>query len=379
MGQQYEFSIIYCNDMHAHELKELTDMRVLVYGAGPVGLSTTLELASHGIRPELVEKRPGASEFSRAVGIIPLTIQNLRHEGVGEAILSEAVKWRKFAFYRGNRTLLDLDLSARISPKQCILGLPQDRTEGFIRDALAGLGISTKYGTEVVGVETIEDQARVSFADNRNEAYDWVVACDGVHSATREWLGIAYEGYDLEEEWSIADIDMSDDFDHERIRFWIQGDGGTIATCLPIEKHRARALSSTPDVLATIPVDLGVTNVRRAGTFRISVRQAPTYKVGRILFAGDAAHCHSPIGGRGMNLGIADAVAAARAIVEGTTETYSEERHAVGARVINSTEALRKRLASQQWLDRIFFDLALRAVQHAPFLHGALMKRIASL
>ncbi len=354
-------------------------MKILIIGAGPVGLATALELAHHGIKPELIEKRSGPSEFSRAVGIIPLTRYNLRHEGVGEAILKEAVSWQRFQFFRNEKVLMDLDMRGKVNPEEAVLGLPQDRTETLIREGLARLGVQTHYGTEAVKLETTEKRATVTFADGRTDTYDWVVACDGKHSTMREQLGIDYPGYDLDEDWSIADIDMDENFDCSLIRFWLQGEHGVSATCLPIERYRARALSSTPDALAAIPVDLGVVNVRRTGTFRISVRQAETYLRGRVLLAGDSAHCHSPIGGRGMNLGIDDAVAAAQAILNDTTESYTGERHAVGAKILKTTEKLRKRISSDKATDKAFVSLALGAVQNIEALHGGLIRKMSTL
>ena len=228
-------------------------------------------------------------------------------------------------------------------------------------------------------VEAAVDQAKVTFADGRIDTYDWVVACDGKHSSTREQLGIGYEGYDLSELWSIADIDLNEDFDCERIQYWIQGENGQIATCLPIERFRARAPSSTPNALAAIPLDLGVTNVRRAGTFEISVRQATSYTKGCILLAGDAAHCHSPVGGRGMNLGIGDAVAAAQAILNGTTESYGDKRHVAGATILKMTEATRSKFCLNRIIDRVRFNVMMRLGQNVSLLHPVFVRQLTRM
>ncbi len=354
-------------------------MKVLVIGAGPVGLAAALELAFHGLTPELVEKRQGPSEFSRAVGIIPITRYNLRHEGVGDAILREAVPWRKMQFHRGDKVLLDLDLSAKIAPADCILGLPQDRTEVLIRNALSKLGVTTHFGTEALSLSTDDEAATVTLSDGRSERYDWVIACDGKHSRMRQQLGIAYDGFDLDGTWSIADVDMGEGFDCEQVRFWIQGHDGVIATCLPIEQRRARVLSSTTDAIAAIPVDLGIQHIRRTGTFSISVRQAASYRKGRVLLAGDAAHCHSPIGGRGMNLGIDDAIAAVRAILDDTVEFYSDERWPVGAKVIKQTELARKTVSSDGLAERLAVSAMMSTMQHFHALHAPLIKRMGEL
>ena len=106
--------------------------------------------------------------------------------------------------------------------------------------------------------------------------------------------------------------------------------GLTAALQLAASGVDCRIVSSTPDALAALTEPMQIANARRTGTFTISIRQAVTYDKGRVLLAGDAAHCHSPVGGKGMNLEIADAVAAVTAIVDGTTSRYTEARHAHG-------------------------------------------------
>ena len=83
-------------------------------------------------------------------------------------------------------------------------------------------------------------------------------------------------------------------------------------------------------------------HVRRSGAFKIPIRQALEYKKGDVLLAGDAAHSQSPVGGRGMNLGIADAVELARGLINDDLDDYHRVRHQIGKDVIRLTERARK-------------------------------------
>jgi len=81
-------------------------MKVLVVGAGPTGLTAALELARNGVKPRIVERRTAPSELSRAVGIMPGTIEKLRPTGVGDSIVREAMPLRKIAMYRGGKAAI---------------------------------------------------------------------------------------------------------------------------------------------------------------------------------------------------------------------------------------------------------------------------------
>ncbi|MFA0813822.1 FAD-dependent oxidoreductase [Microbulbifer epialgicus] len=189
-------------------------------------------------------------------------------------------------------------------------------------------------------VASTTDKAEAHFSDGSNSEFDWIIAADGVGSTTRKQLHIDYPGADLPGKWSIADVDLIGDFDPEEITLDLYGRDNQFTLILPIEKHRARIASSTEDALATMRLPLNVEKVRRTATFQILIRQAETYRKNRILLAGDAAHCHSPVGGKGMNLGMADAIAAASSIVGGRVDQYSDLRRKAGALICSSSDLI---------------------------------------
>ena len=354
-------------------------MNILIIGAGPTGLSTALDLAQNGVVPEIVEKRTAPSELSRAVGIMPFARDHLRKSGVADAILEEGMPFRKWSVSQGSKILLELDLSKVVKPEECMIGLPQNRTEQLLVEAAKGLGVAVKYGTEVTKVETSDLAATVTFSGGSVKSYDWVIAADGKDSVVRTQLEIPYPGIDLPETWSIADVDVGEGYDPEQIKLWIQGKDGLFVLVLPIEHKRLRVVSSTPDCLEAMPAKLDIRNIRRTGTFNISVRQAATYNKGRVLLAGDAAHCHSPVGGRGMNLGIDDGFSISRAILNDRVADYTDARHRIGTTVLKKTESARRMVTSESFFKRWILSTAFCLVQHSKPLQRTLFRKLTKL
>lgn len=348
-------------------------MRVLIVGAGPTGLTAAVELARRGIIPEIVEKRKDASSLSRAVGILPVSLKLLEPAGVFGSLLEEGMKFRHVRIFDRTDRILDLPLDAAAGGA-FILGLPQDRTEHHLIQALSGLGVSIRYDTELTGLDQDADRVVARFADRPSQEFDHLVAADGAHSTVREVLGLEFPGHDLPETWSIADVDASG---------WPYNDAftlcrlprGEVAVVAPLEETRYRVISNTEDALITLPLPLSVTRVRREGQFRISVRQLLQYRIGRVFFAGDAAHCHSPVGGRGMNLGIADAACLAHCLATGELDRYGPERHGAGRATIKASERARKLITATNPLTRLGFRLAVALVRALPPLRRGLAQR----
>jgi len=357
-------------------------MNVLIVGAGPTGLTAALECKRQGITPDIVDAKDEPSPMSRAVGILPHSLDILDKTGVGERILEEGVQFKHVHIERDGVPLIDLDVSKILDEKNFLIGLPQDRTEALMSEKLHEMGVSVQYGRKVTDIETTNSVASVTFADGTRETYDWVIGADGVLSTVRKKLGIPYDGYELSEDWSIADVELNSGYDPTTIRAWLLKNNRTERDALvmvPIAENRVRLVSSTPDSLRAIPIELDVKSVRRSGTFKISVRQARQYVKGRVVLAGDAAHAHSPVGGRGMNLGIDDAEKAVDAILHGTLDTYERERKKKAQGIIDATERARKTLVSNNPLTYVLVRIATWCVQHVGFLQKKFARGVTRL
>jgi 2-polyprenyl-6-methoxyphenol hydroxylase-like FAD-dependent oxidoreductase len=128
--------------------------------------------------------------------------------------------------------------------------------------------------------------------------------------------------------------------------------------------------------LEQVPLPFNVTHVREKAEFHIAVRQVPRYSQGRVHLAGDAAHCHSPVGGRGMNLGIADACDFAGRAAAGTLDGYSTARHAEGAHVIRLSEAARKMLAADDRWRRGVVQTMVWTAGRVPAVERLLLRQL---
>lgn len=356
-------------------------MKVLIIGAGPTGLTAALQFVNKGIIPSIVEKRPNSSTLSRAVGIMPASLEKLG-KNIASRIQEESMPFMRINMHINKSKVLNLNFNGKVSESEVLSGLPQDRTEEIIKEELEKLGVGINYGTEVVDIKTDDNHAEVWFKnEEESRKYDWVIACDGINSVTRQKLGIEYQGFDLEEQWSIADVELEEDvFEYDANNVWMKiGKEYAAVVSLPIGKNRIRLISTSVDCLNTIPVDLKIKKINRQGNFTVSVRQVTDYKKGRVLLAGDSAHCHSPVGGKGMNLGIDDAYAAVRSILDGTTEEYSENRHKRGKKVIDESESLRKMIMSKSPVLKYVMKTIFSIVNMIPFLHNRAIKRVSRL
>ncbi|MHA3915868.1 FAD-dependent oxidoreductase [Halovulum sp. GXIMD14793] len=347
-------------------------MRVGVIGAGPTGLTAALELRRRGVDAQVFEQRATPSQLSRAVGIQPKSLGLLHPSGAAADILTEAIRFQGVVFHRGSRQLTRLPFPE--DDKATIYGLAQDRTEHHLAAALQRYGGHVRFGAAFEGLRQSDDSVTARI-DGQELTFDYLIGADGVRSTVRAALGLEYPGFDLPEKWSIADVD-SDDWPHPGWFCGYQLAGGNIAVVVPLEKARYRVIASQPDALAALPVPMLVRNIRRSGAFTISVRQVAQYRQGRVFLAGDAAHCHSPVGGRGMNLGIADATDLAARLVDGDLDGYHAARHPEGARVLRFSERGRKIIQSATPFARTATYTALRATSLFPPLGRAALRRL---
>lgn len=311
------------------------------------------ELALAGIDVAIVERRESQELVgSRAGGLHARTIEVLDQRGVVDRFLSEGQRMQVAGF-----AMIRLDISDFPTRHGYGLALSQNHIERILAAWVEELAVPFYRGREVTGFVEDESGVDVALSDGTAVRAQYLVGCDGGRSRVRKAAGIDFPGWDPSVSYLIAEAAMADEPawgvrpGEKGINALGKIDGGRVKAVL-IEPQVAQGDAPTLDdlraaLVAVWGTDFGVHDVTWLSRFTDAARQASSYRKGRVLLAGDAAHVHGPTGGQGLNIGVQDAVNLGwklAQVVNGTSpesllDTYHAERHPIAARVLENSLA----------------------------------------
>ncbi|MGW1617938.1 FAD-dependent monooxygenase [Streptomyces sp. NPDC002172] len=391
-----------------------TDYDVVVAGGGPVGLFLAGELRLGGAKVLVVERLAEVDETIKAGGINTAGAVSLYRRGLLPDLAAawERNRWRMRAFL-GDREqgagaadaprtppkfaghfagiMMRGDLFdgsdpafADIGPADGVgLGVPQVELERILGARAERLGVEVRRGVELTGFDADDEGVSVRLGSDHTVRTGWLVGCDGGRSTVRKLAGFDFPGTEPEITGYQAVVEMSGG---ERLGAgWNTTDVGTYVNgpfpgrILTVEFDGPPADRSAPVTAEELQAalrrvsgveEVTIHEVHSSTRFTDNARQASGYRKGRVLLAGDAAHVHSPFGGQGLNLGLGDAMNLGwklAAVVRGAApdsllDSYTAERHPIGAWVLDWTRAqiaVMRPDRHARALRRVVTDLAL--------------------
>lgn len=374
---------------------------VIIIGGGPIGVATGLDLAQKGTPALILDDHDGVGQGSRAICFAKRTLEIADRLGAGQAMRDKGVVWNVGRVFHGDAQVFDFNLLPEDGHRNpAFINLQQPYFEKFLVDQLRAAEAEGKpieiRGRNVVTALTQDAEKVTLTIDTPDGPYtataDYVIACDGARSPTRDMLGLSFDGRVFEDNFLIADVKMTAPFPTERW-FWFEP---------PLSaKPQSALLHKQPDDVWRIDFQLGwdidrnaelsETKIRNrideflpedtqyelvwTSIYTFQCRRMEQFRHQRVLFAGDSAHQVSPFGARGANSGMQDADNLAWKLdlvlkgqaTEALLDTYHEERaHAADENILNSTRAT-DFLTPKSEISKIFRNAVLTLAKGHPF------------
>jgi 3-(3-hydroxy-phenyl)propionate hydroxylase len=381
---------------------------VLIAGGGPVGLTLAALLARHGIASLVVEADESYCTGSRAICISRRSQEILWTAGAGPALAAKALPWTGGrSFWRASEVLrfeMPHEATQRFAP---MVNLQQYHVEAFVHQALQQVPQLARvaWSTRVTGLRGDAEGVRVQVQDahGAHEIHaGYVVACDGGRSTVREALGLQLEGTQYEGRYVIVDIVQKTQRPVERLA-WFDPPSNPGSTLLmhrqPDDVWRIDyQLRDDEDAAEALKPETILPRVRShlamigehapwellwASMYNAKCLTLPSYRHGRVLFAGDAAHLVPIFGVRGLNSGLDDAANLAwklAMVIEGSAgedllDSYSHERvHAARENIAYGAKST-EFMAPPDFAFRLMREAALRLALDEPAVRSLVNPR----
>ncbi|MBC7146744.1 MAG: FAD-dependent oxidoreductase [Thioclava marina] len=369
--------------------------KVIIVGAGPIGLAAAIELANHGVGSVILDDNNVVSVGSRAICWSKRSLEILDRLGVGDACVQKGVTWKVGRTRHGAREVFNFDLLPEDGHKMpAFVNLQQYYVEEYLVEAaLANPLIDLRFKNKVTGLSQTDDCAVVQIETPDGEyalEAGYLLACDGARSPIRQMMGLDFEGELFEERFLIADIEMQADFPSERW-FWFEPE---------FHAGQSALLHKQPDNIYRIDLQLGweadpeeerkperiIPRIEKAvghsnfkldwtSIYTFQCRRLEKFVHDRVIFVGDSAHVVSPFGARGGNGGLQDVDALgwrlAAIINDGASpellERYDAERTYGSDENLTNSSRTTRFMSPRAGAERWFRDAVLALSEHAPF------------
>ncbi|MDM8168909.1 FAD-dependent oxidoreductase [Roseovarius sp.] len=373
---------------------------VIVIGAGPVGLAAALDLGQQGVPVLVLDENDKVSHGSRAICFSKRTLEIADRLGCGDPLTDRGVRWNLGKVFFGDRKVYEFNLLPEDGHRRpAFVNLQQYHLENDMVARLRTLQegrapVDLRGNSRVTAIAARPDHVALT-VDTPEGPYgleaEYVIACDGAGSPTRDRLGLGFTGRVFEDNFLIADVTMQADFPTERW-FWFDP---------PFNPGQSALLHKQPDGVWRIDLQLGwdidrekekepervrarvrqmlgddvAFDLEWVSIYTFQCRRMERFRHGRVLFAGDAAHQVSPFGARGANSGLQDTdnlcwklrLVLAGEAPDTLLDSYDTERvEAADENIFNSSRST-DFITPKSKTSRLFRDAVLDLSEHHAF------------
>ena len=348
---------------------EVVRHRLVIVGAGPVGLAAALDCAARGIPVVVLDDNNTVSVGSRAVCYAKRTLECLDRLGAADPLVAKGISWQIGKVFFRDKLSYQFNLLPEGDHKMpAMINLQQYYLEEHLVEKIEQSPVvDLRWKHRVTALEQHDDHATLT-VETPDGSFtmeaDWVIACDGAGSDMRKMAGGDFVGQFFQDRFLIADVVMKADFPTERW-FWFDP---------PFHPNQSVLLHKQADDVWRIDFQLGwdadpveakkpenvIPRIRAmlgekaefelewVSVYQFACRRMQDFRIGRVIFAGDAAHQVSPFGARGANSGIQDIDNLGwklKLVLDGIApprliDSYSDERiFAADENLLNSTRS----------------------------------------
>jgi 2-polyprenyl-6-methoxyphenol hydroxylase-like FAD-dependent oxidoreductase len=357
--------------------------RVLIAGAGPVGVVTGLYLARNGLDVTLFDMAPRPAEDHRAATLQPSTLDLFEELGLTERILEQGFKSRFFQWRDRVKDEIvaefDYGRLSDISGHPYVIQLEQHKTVYTVLEAASRCpNFVLHRPVEVIdvrqGADWVECDVRDQSGDVATHRGDYLVGCDGGRSVVRKTAGVSFEGFTWPERFNIVStpVDLGKIHGFRLRNYCSHPDRWVSLMQVPGEDQKglwrcvfpAKPEESDEEVMSDAWIDARFRECMNAGPYpivhrnmyNVHQRVAGSFRSGRIALAGDSAHVNNPIGGMGMNSGFQDGITLARKLLDiakggdadALLDRYDRQRRLTAIEYVQAQSIANKRLLEEK-------------------------------
>lgn len=299
--------------------------QVIIIGAGPTGLLLGCLLLQQNVDCILIEKTASLSQETKALMVHARSLEILHTLNLTEKLLQRGIRAKYLSFYIDNKKTFRFSFEDLNTCYPFYLIIPQPEVEKILHEKFLSLGGSIHRNRKFVSLNQSSYVSSLIENNGKLELYcsEYLVGCDGASSTVRTFLDVPFNGITYDIDYILAEGNLKSDLRHDEASMYITSKG--ILSVLPLPNNKFRVagpaigkkfLSKGEELsIETFKIILKKTELSdilsmrqfdRVKNYTVNERIVPSFKIGRVFLAGDAAHIHSPAGGQAMNVGFQD-------------------------------------------------------------------------